>query len=102
MEGARGYEKNVVGLHHAVAGGNGATLDQRKQVTLDAFAGDIRTGEFGTFGDLVQFVDKYDAILLGILQRLLLDLFIIDQFCGFVLDQNQPGIANFHLALLGL
>ena len=42
MEGARGDEQHVVGLHRAMLGGDGGALDQRQQVALHALARDVR------------------------------------------------------------
>ena len=64
MKGAGGDEENVIGLHHAVFGGDGAAFDQRQQVALHAFAGHVRTHAFAALGDLVQLVDEDDAGLL--------------------------------------
>ena len=43
MEGARGNEENVIRLHHAVLRVDGRPFDDRQQVALYAFAGDVRT-----------------------------------------------------------
>ena len=41
MEGARGDEQNVIGLHRAMLGRDRGALDQRKQIALHALARDI-------------------------------------------------------------
>ena len=64
VEGAGGDEQNVVGLHHAELSIHRAAFDQRQQVTLHALAGDIRAACVAALGDLVDLVDKHDAVLL--------------------------------------
>ena len=63
MEGARGDEQDVVGLDHAVLGANRGSFDQGQQIALHTFSGHIRASAFRAFGDLVQLVNEYDAVL---------------------------------------
>ena len=65
VEGARGDEQHVVGLHRPVLGRDGGALDQRQQVALHALAGDVGAGAVGAGGDLVDLVDEDDAAVLG-------------------------------------
>ena len=101
MEGAGGDEQDMVGAHHAVFGGDGTALDQRQQVALHPFAGDIGALAFGTPGDLVHFVEKDDAVLFHQLHRAGLDLFLVEQLGGLLIDQLLERVLNAHLALFG-
>ena len=69
MERTGGDEQDVVGLHHAVLGGDGAALDQRQQVALHAFARDVGAADgLAAPGHLVDLVDEDDAVLLDVRQ----------------------------------
>ena len=46
MERAAGDEQDVVGLDHAVLGGDGGAFDQRQQVALHALARHIGARRF--------------------------------------------------------
>ena len=69
MEGARGDKEDVVGLDGAMLGGDRGAFDERQQIALHAFAANIGPGEatatLGTPADLVDLVEKDDAVLLG-------------------------------------
>ncbi len=92
----------MIGFDHAVTGGYRAAFHQRQQVALHAFTRHIGAGVFAAPGDLVQFVDKDDAVLLGCLQGLLLDLVVVDQLRRFLFDQQRHGVLDTHLAFLRL
>ena len=66
MERARSDEKDVVGLHHAVARGDRRALDQRQQVALHALARDVGARDLAAARDLVDLVEEHDAVLLGV------------------------------------
>ena len=52
-------------------GGDGRSFDQRQKVALHAFAGDVGSASsFRARGDLVDLIDKYDAVLLDGFDRL--------------------------------
>lgn len=55
-----------------------------------------------TADDLVNFVEKNNAILLDILQRLHLDFFFINQFGGFLFSYQLQRLADFQFSLAGL
>ena len=67
VEGARGDEQDMVGLHRPVFGGDRGALDQRQQVALDALARDRAAAHVGD-RDLVDLVEEDDAVRLGVLQ----------------------------------
>src|SRR5690554_3947579 len=102
VERARGDEQNVIGTHGTILGAYGAALDQRQQVTLYAFAGDVRRGVLGTLGHLVDLVEKHNAVLLNSQQRFLLDLFLVHQLGGFLVLGQFQGICHLHLPSLAL
>ncbi len=89
----------MIGLDRAVLGVDGAALHQRQEIALDALARHVRADGFLTAGDLVDFVDEDDAVLLGILHGADLQLFFIDDFRGFFIEQKLRGILDLELAL---
>ena len=102
MEGTRGDKQDVIGTHHAVLGGDGAALNQRQQVTLHAFARYVGAHGFRTPRDLVELVDKDDAVLLDVLNRLQLELFLVDHLGGFLVDEDLERVFDLELAAAGL
>jgi hypothetical protein len=99
VEGAAGDEQDVVGLDHAVLGADRGALHQRQEVPLHALARDLGAVRLGARGDLVDLVEEDDAVLLDVLQRLGLDLLVVDQAHGLFVGQRLHGIADLHLAL---
>jgi hypothetical protein len=69
VKGAEAMNRMWSVLHHAVLGGHRAALDQRQQVALHALARDVGTLVLAALGDLVELVEKDDAVLLDVLER---------------------------------
>ena len=84
MEGTRGNEKDMICFDGAVFGAYGCAFDQRKQVTLDALAGNIAATGILTGCDFVDLVEKDNSVLLNAFKRGFCDLFIIKQFVSFL------------------
>ena len=100
MKGAGRDEQDVVGLYRAIFGGDGGAFDERQQVALHAFAAD-RTAAHVADGDLVDLVEKNDAIGFGAAHRLAGDILVIEAFVRFFGDQRLEGGFHSHLAALG-
>ncbi len=100
MERAGRDEQDVIGLHHAVLGVDRGALDQRQQVSLHAFAGHIGTLGAGAPRDLVDLVEKHDALLFGGFERLRLQLFFVEHLRRFLVGQQAKGFTNLELACL--
>ena len=66
MESARGHKQDVVGLDHAVFGAYRSAFNQRQQVALHALARYICAAALVAACYFVDFVNKNDAVLLGI------------------------------------
>ena len=79
LEGAGGDKQDVVGLDHAVLGVDGAAFNQRQQVALNPFTGDIGARALAALADLVDLVEEDDAVVLDRCDRFLLQLFRVDQ-----------------------
>jgi hypothetical protein len=77
----------VIGFHHAVLGADRAPFDKRQQIPLYAFARNIRAAGFLTTGNFVDFIEEYDAVLLGIGERGDFEFVFVDQLRGFLFDQ---------------
>ena len=80
-ERARGDEQDVVGLDDAVLGRHRRAFDQRQQIALHAFARHAGAAPFAALRDLVDLVDEDDAVLLAVVDRLRLDLLVVDAAC---------------------
>ena len=92
-------EQDVVGLDHAQLGVDGAAFDQWQQVTLHAFTGYVDAAGVAALGDLVDFIDEHDAVLLDRFQRLGLQLFIVDQAAGFLVTHQFQRFLDLDLAV---
>ena len=93
-----GDEQNVIGANHAVARVDGSAFDDRQNVPLYAFAGNIRAVAGFASGDFVDFVDKDDAHLLGALDGDARDLVHVQQPVFFFLNQVFESVSDGHLA----
>jgi hypothetical protein len=74
VEGARGDEQHMVGLHRPVFGRDRGALDQRQQVALHPLARHVGAGRPLAGRDLVDLVQEDDALVLGQFQGLLVRL----------------------------
>ena len=107
VEGARRDEQDVVGLDGAPLGGHRGSLDQGQQVPLHALAADVAAEALGPHGDLVDLVDKDDAVVLHHVDGLLDHLVLVQQLVALLGDQHVMGLAHghalrFHLRAEGL
>src|SRR5947209_6376978 len=66
MKRARGDEQDMVGLDRAVFGCNRGALDQRQQVALHALARNIGAAASVARANLVDLVEKHDAVALDL------------------------------------
>ena len=77
-------------------------FDQRQQIALHAFAGDIAAAAlFGARADLVDLVEEDDAVVLDRLDRLAHDGVIVEQLVGFFGDQRIMRGGHGHAARRG-
>ncbi len=99
MEGAGRNEENVVGVHDAVLGVDGAALDDGQKVALHALARDVGSAGLAVGrGDLVDLVDEDDAHLLGALLGEADYLLVVHQLGGLLLHEQLVGIPDLELA----
>ena len=96
MEGTRGDEEDVVGLHHAVARRDGGALHERQQVALHALARDIGSLHFRAARDLVDLIEEHDAVLLRIGKRAALQLVVVHQARRLLLGEDLGRLADPH------
>ena len=96
MKGAAGDEQDVVGLDHPVFRRDGGALDQRQQVALHALARHVGPDRLLTGGDLVDFVEEDDAVLLDIGERFRFEVVVVDELRCFLLDQRFHRVADLH------
>ena len=101
MERARGDEQNVVGLDRPVFGADGRALDQRQEIALNAFAADIGADALRARADLVDLVEKDDAVILDVPDRFLHDHVVVDELVRFLAQENVEDVAHGDLARLG-
>src|SRR5690606_28482837 len=102
MESPRGDEEDEVRLYLAVLGCDGRALDQRQQVTLHAFAADVRAAAmFRTGGNLVDLVQEDDAVLLDRGNGLADHLLFVQQLVAFLRHQEVVAVGDRYAALAG-
>ena len=77
MKGPRCDEQNMVRIDRPVFGGHRGPFDQGQQIALNAFAADIGAAGIGAGADLVNFVQKHNAVFLNSFQCGTGDGFII-------------------------
>ncbi len=70
MEGTRGDEQNVIGLHRAMLGRDRGAFDERKQIALYALTRDIAAATPLARANLVDLVEKHDSIVFDFADRL--------------------------------
>src|SRR6056297_1601789 len=84
----------MVGLDRAVLGGDGGALDERQQVALHPLAGDIAAARVGFGADLVDLVEKDDAVLFDGVERGAGDGLIIQELVGLLADQEIVAVGD--------
>ena len=84
----------------AVAGLNDRPLDDRKEVPLHPLAAHVGTAGPSPGDDLVQLVQKDDAVLLDLLQCLLREGVRVYQLLGLLTLKSPQGLPYLHPALL--
>jgi hypothetical protein len=75
-------------------------FDQRQQVALHAFAGDVGAAGIAALGYLVDLVDEDDTVLLNRFQGACLEVFFVDQARGFLVADQLEGFLDLQLAAL--
>src|SRR6185437_4722053 len=101
MERAGGDEQDVGGLDRTVLGRHRGALDQRQQVALHALTRDVAAGAAVAHADLVDLVEKHDAVVLDHIDRFLHQLVAVEQLVGFLVDQKLVGALDGDAAGLG-
>ncbi len=98
MKRAACDEQNVVGLHHAVLGVDRGAFDERQQIALHALTRHFATARFVARRDLVDFVEKHDAVLLDVLHSLGFHLFVVEHLAGFFVGEDLERFLHLQLA----
>ena len=98
VERAARDEQDVVGLDHAVLGGDRRAFDQRQQVALHALARDVGARRFRAARDLVDLIEEHDAVLLDVGDRARLQIVVVHQLAGFFVGQELHRLAHLQLA----
>ena len=83
MEGARRDKQDMIGLHRAMLGRNRRAFDERQQIALHALAADIGALPFGAGANLVDFIEKDDAVIFDGIDGVLDDLILIEKLVAF-------------------
>ena len=94
MEGSCRNKENMVGLHRTILRSNGAALDNRQNITLNAFTAHICPAGAALGRYLVNFVDEDNAALLSLLNGHLDNIVHVDEFIGFLLPEDLPGLCH--------
>ena len=98
MECPGSDEQHVVCLDRPVLGGHRAAFDERQQITLYALARYVGAVGVLSTADLVDFVDKHDAVLFGIAHGRRAQLFFVQQLASLFVEQQFGGLTHFHFA----
>src|SRR5690606_6124998 len=80
---------------------NGRPFNKRQEIALHAFAAYIRALAFGARADLVDLIEKDDAVLLHRADRILYHLFLIEQLVALFRDQHFIAVFYRHAARPG-
>src|ERR1700728_1154924 len=91
----------MVGLHRAVLGGHRGAFDQRQQIALHALARHVGADPALAHADLVDLVEKHDAVVLDRPDRFLRQLIGVEQLVGFLVDEDVVGILHGDAPRLG-
>ena len=89
MERARRDKQHMVGLHRPIFGGDRGSFDQWQQIALNAFAAD-RSAANVADRDLVDLIEKDDAVRLRVRQRRAPKLVLVEPLVRLFLDQFFP------------
>src|SRR6516165_10633277 len=101
MKRAGRDEQHVISLDRAVLGGNRRAFNQRQAAALPAFARHAGADAAFPARDLVDLIEKNDAVLLDRLDRFEHQLIVVEELVGFLVDQNVVGFGNREPARLG-
>ncbi len=89
----------MISLHRAVGCIDGASLNNRQQIPLHSLAADVRSTAASSRAtacdNLVDFVKKNDAVLLGPLDGKADHLVVINQLVGLLLKEDIARVAYF-------
>src|SRR6516225_1047579 len=101
MESAGGNKQNMVGADHAVTSVDGGTLDNRQNVALHSFAGNVWPVAALSACNLVDLVQKDDSRVFHTVDRSTGHLIHVNQPLLLFLDQVFEGFVDFQLTLFG-
>ena len=103
MEGAGSNEEDVVGFDRTILGLHDAAFDDRQNVALYAFAGNAGAAAVHIrFGDLVDLVDKDDAVVFRQRDGFLCHEVFVDELFRFLFGENVPRFGDGHTFFLFL
>ena len=88
----------MVRFDHAVFGGDTGSLDQRKQITLNALPGNFCTMTIASRCDLVDLIQKNNTVLLEHLQCPCFDRLFVDQFGGLFVGGKFHRLTDLQFA----
>ena len=89
----------MVGFDHAVFGGNGGSFNQRQQIALNPFAGNVAAAALDAAAYLVDFIDEDNAVVFHRFYRAGNNFFVVKQLVAFLLQHQLFGIGNGHFAV---
>src|SRR5579864_868884 len=100
VECTRSDEQHVVCPHRSILRHHGRALDDRQDVALYAFAGDVGADAAGprTACDLVHFVDENDAVALRAPHGLALEGVVVEQLRRLFLNEDIARLRDRHAA----
>src|SRR5437764_7936467 len=88
----------MVVLHHSVLGGDRGALHEGEQVPLHALPRNVGAGRFPAARDLVDLVQKHDAVLLDVGERLRTQVLLVDKASRLIVGEHPHRFADLHPA----
>ncbi|MNC54531.1 hypothetical protein D3C75_1040170 [compost metagenome] len=101
MKGSRCHKQNIIRLHRSVFSHHRRSFDDRQYITLHPFTGNIGSRTFALAGNLIDFIDKNNAGLLGTGHGFLNDVVHVNQLGCFILNQHFACFLDRQLAFFG-
>ena len=99
MKRPRTDKQDMVGFDHAVLGRNGGSFNQRQQIALNPFAGNVAAAALDAAAYLVDFIDEDNAVVFHRFYRAGNNFFVVKQLVAFLLQHQLFGIGNGHFAV---
>src|SRR5262245_64685151 len=100
MEGTGSDKQDVIGAYETVACIDSRAFDNRQNIALNTFTAHVWPVAGFAAGDLVDFIEEDNSVVLDALDREPRHLVHVDKLLLLFLDQLLDRFSNLHFALL--